>query len=323
MAYHINPQTGNPGVCRAKKTCPFGDLESEHFPDRETARAHYEKLMESRGQWSEGLLQRLPEGARIVEFGSTDPRSSQLKARGFDPIAVVGSEEEAQQLRETGANARFLDPTSDPIPYCDAVMVHDLALGSAQAEGFFHRIGDSIPEDGTLTLRVSSTIWAHEAYRDSLVRAGFSEFTVQEEGDTLTVQAIKVPKVDSYLGSHQPSEDGALAHEVDSHYPDFYEHPEYYMFNSPAYRESARILKSLRGKPEADVTIYRAVPPEASGQIHPGNWVTLSKSYAETHAMQWEEGAEDWEVISLVVKAKELRTPGDDINEFGWYPTES
>lgn len=35
--YHINPETGNPGFCRAKKNCPFGG-DNDHFPTREEAR---------------------------------------------------------------------------------------------------------------------------------------------------------------------------------------------------------------------------------------------------------------------------------------------
>ncbi len=40
--YHINPHTGNPGVCRAKNNCPYGNLETEHFDSQEAARAAYE-----------------------------------------------------------------------------------------------------------------------------------------------------------------------------------------------------------------------------------------------------------------------------------------
>jgi hypothetical protein len=41
--YHINPQTGNPGVCHAKKSCPFGDLQSDHYDSKEEARKGYEQ----------------------------------------------------------------------------------------------------------------------------------------------------------------------------------------------------------------------------------------------------------------------------------------
>jgi hypothetical protein len=43
--YHINPETGNPGVCHAKTKCPFGDIQSEHFDSKDEARSAYEKAM--------------------------------------------------------------------------------------------------------------------------------------------------------------------------------------------------------------------------------------------------------------------------------------
>ena len=41
--YHINPTTGNPGPCRAMVSCPFGDMESEHFDSAAQARRAYEQ----------------------------------------------------------------------------------------------------------------------------------------------------------------------------------------------------------------------------------------------------------------------------------------
>jgi hypothetical protein len=43
--YHINPRTGNPGICRAIKVCPFGDLEKAHYSSKEEAREAYETEM--------------------------------------------------------------------------------------------------------------------------------------------------------------------------------------------------------------------------------------------------------------------------------------
>lgn len=40
--FHINPATGDPGPCRAKQQCPFGDMESDHYASKEEARAAYE-----------------------------------------------------------------------------------------------------------------------------------------------------------------------------------------------------------------------------------------------------------------------------------------
>lgn len=47
MAFHINPKTGNTGICKAENgKCPFGSAD-EHFATRNEARASYEKKQES------------------------------------------------------------------------------------------------------------------------------------------------------------------------------------------------------------------------------------------------------------------------------------
>lgn len=44
-SYHISPETGRPNKCYAtKKPCPYGGA-SDHYPDKATARAAYEKKM--------------------------------------------------------------------------------------------------------------------------------------------------------------------------------------------------------------------------------------------------------------------------------------
>lgn len=43
--FHINPETGDPGVCTAEVKCPFGDLEADHYPSPEIARVTYEIRM--------------------------------------------------------------------------------------------------------------------------------------------------------------------------------------------------------------------------------------------------------------------------------------
>lgn len=41
--FHINPKTGNPGACKAMVSCPYGDLDSDHYGSAEEARAAYEE----------------------------------------------------------------------------------------------------------------------------------------------------------------------------------------------------------------------------------------------------------------------------------------
>lgn len=42
MKYHINSTTGEPGLCKAKIKCRFGDIETEHYDSKESARNAYE-----------------------------------------------------------------------------------------------------------------------------------------------------------------------------------------------------------------------------------------------------------------------------------------
>ena len=91
--------------------------------------------------------------------------------------------------------------------------------------------------------------------------------------------------------------------------------------NNPADQESAKIIQSVRGNPEAEVTIYRAVPKDVN-TINPGDWVTLSKSYADDHAESGygQMGDEAGKVISQKIKVKDVYSDGNDLNEFGYFP---
>lgn len=107
------------------------------------------------------------------------------------------------------------------------------------------------------------------------------------------------------------------AHEV---YPDIHEHPEYYLSSHEREDRAVRsetmgALRSTRDRPDADVTIHRAVPRHVI-DIHPGDWVTPSKTYAHQHAA----GEGDFHVISKTVKAKHLLPSGDHPPEFGYQP---
>ena len=110
---------------------------------------------------------------------------------------------------------------------------------------------------------------------------------------------------------------GAPATDIEEMMPDFYERPNIYTTGMPqADKESVSVLMRIRGKPEAPVTIYRAVP-EGANEINPGDWVTLSPSYAKSHLMS---NLEAGHVISQTIPASDLWFDGDSINEFGYDP---
>jgi hypothetical protein len=66
--YHINPKTGNPGICRATKVCPFGDLEADHYSTSQDARTAYEQKMS---------VENIPEDKPEVKVNSWEHLSNQ------------------------------------------------------------------------------------------------------------------------------------------------------------------------------------------------------------------------------------------------------
>lgn len=133
----------------------------------------------------------------------------------------------------------------------------------------------------------------------------------------------------SYRMQHQPNEEGAPLFDMTGggFFPDdiyssnglrFYGNP-----NNEFDRESYKIIQKVRGNPEAEVTIYRAVPNEDSiSTINPGDFVTISKKYAELHGESGygKDGTDKGKILSIKVKAKDLRSEGNDLNEFGYFP---
>jgi len=128
--------------------------------------------------------------------------------------------------------------------------------------------------------------------------------------------------VDDYFMNHRPTETGLTADDLtnentESPMPkDIYEHPEYYFQMKEKYsKESMDVVRKIKGNPDAEITIYRATP---GNSINPGDWVTLSKSYAEQHNESQFDGKAN--ILEMKVKAKDVQFAGDDINEFGYFP---
>ena len=95
----------------------------------------------------------------------------------------------------------------------------------------------------------------------------------------------------SYRMQHQPNEEGAPLFDMTGggeFFPDDIYSSNGLSSGNPNSEfdraESYEIIQKVRGNPEAEVTIYRAVPNEESiSTINPGDFVTISKKYAELH----------------------------------------
>ncbi len=102
---------------------------------------------------------------------------------------------------------------------------------------------------------------------------------------------------------------------------DFYSHMYYYADpREKSDSESMRVIKAVKGKPNAPVTIYRAVPKGIT-EINAGDWISLSPTYAKHHGMHHEDESLDMPVIKKVVKAKDVVWDGNDVNEFAYFPS--
>ena len=149
----------------------------------------------------------------------------------------------------------------------------------------------------------------------------------KEMGGTTETPRYSVENTPEYKSSHRPPniENGAPLHDVTKGgeiYPaDIYSPKglQYYGTGQDrADRESLNVIKNTKNKPDALVTMYRAVPKDSSiNTINNGDWVTLSKTYAKEHG---ESALDDnYKIISKQVKANQLFTNGDSINEFGYW----
>ncbi len=124
-----------------------------------------------------------------------------------------------------------------------------------------------------------------------------------------------------YFMEHRPTETGAFASDITDNGnlipSDVYEHPEYYFTMDEAHNETMNALKKVKDNPDGEITIYRATPGDT---LNYGDWVTLSKSYAELHNKTQFDGKAN--ILELKVKANDIQYAGDDICEFGYYPNQ-
>lgn len=139
-------------------------------------------------------------------------------------------------------------------------------------------------------------------------------------------QRVRIAEYD-YRGRHQPNSDGPPANDLldtsgEWSLPeDIYEHPEWYTGFTEAnfIGETMRVLRAVRDKPSAAVTIYRSAPAGLS-TINRGDWVSLSMAYARQHGYSnGDDHDGDWPVYSAQVPAHTVRHAGDDLMEWGYW----
>ncbi len=152
---------------------------------------------------------------------------------------------------------------------------------------------------------------------------------IQDKVDKIIQKAPVIPTPDDYRMQHRPNGDLESSASLDNMVKngngdqlvpdDFYTHPEYYSdISDKATKESLRAIEAAKYNPEAEVTIYRSAPKGAT--INEGDWISLSPTYAKQEGLHATDSKNDMPVISMKVKAKDIRWDGNDVNEFGYYP---
>jgi hypothetical protein len=229
---------------------------------------------------------------------------------------------------------------------------------------------------------VSSAMNPAAATKAALAKGGLLAAPMLSIGKKQTTGVLP-EAMESYRGSHTaPSpEFGAPLYDLTGGgqmYPaDVYSSKAVQYYGSGfdrADRQAFALANSVKGNPEAVVTMYRAVPKESSNSeklvdlekkmaaymkrktlpkdsftdngnkwydwayeernrlrglpdepvksittINAGDWVTLTKDYAKEHGESALKG--NYKIISKKVKAKDLWTNADSIQEFGYYPS--
>ena len=103
---------------------------------------------------------------------------------------------------------------------------------------------------------------------------------------------------------------------------DYFTNPRGYLNDTPHGREStdavANALSSIRqGGRDVTVKVYRAVPTTMKeGKLRNGDWVSLSRRYAEMHGNHALNGK--YRIMEDEVPAKDIWWDGNDVNEFGY-----
>lgn len=99
---------------------------------------------------------------------------------------------------------------------------------------------------------------------------------------------------------------------------DFLDHPDWYVSKLTSDGEFNRILQTVRraqNNPDMEVTVYRGTD---FSNLNPGDWVTLSREYAEQYVGEG-GNSPNGKVYSYRVKASELSFDGDALEEMGYW----
>lgn len=297
--------------------------------------------------YSNALAQRPANMLAYQDTLSATPRNEYLGALA-DLIAQSYSPQRTQQMQGT---ARFLSmpaisQTLDRLSYGEPLTTGAGGLGGTtrirpEALEAAMAVAPAAQPATMATLQAARAArqaamkagMAGERYAEKVLpgimeRGGLPAQLLQDLAQGTRRQVSENKNMLSYRGSHTaPGPDfGAPLHDLTGGgqmYPaDVYsaKAAQYYGTGYPkADREAFALAHRVRGNPDAEIIMYRAVPKDESiTGINPGDWVTLSKDYAKTHGEAVLDN--NYKILSQKVKAKDLWTNADSIHEFGYQP---
>lgn len=187
-------------------------------------------------------------------------------------------------------------------------------MGAATAAGVVPVLGDAA---SAVLMGIARKRGIEEAEAGAMSRAARIAALREEANATRFGDQIDV----SYRGGHvaPTSEYGAPLHDLTSIMPEDVYGPTgprlYGLMDRAVDDEAFAVLRSVRGNPDAEVTMYRAVPSDAPDTIADGDWVTTSKTYAELHGDRSLGG--DYKILEEPTYARRLQSEGYPY-EFGY-----
>lgn len=265
-------------------------------------------------------------------------RSAQARATGdttkadmYDALAAKATSEVAVAAKPAWAESSFTTPAGDT--YYTQTNGRSILMGTANTEVVGSIMWDS---DGLV-----SDVTVREPFQGQGVDAELVRLGTQKEprlrhpegtarcpdcgqftGDNHTC-ATPTESVNAdleYQLTHRApvgdsDDDGSVGSldNLDHIYPpDIYDNPRMY----PGWdTETVQQLATARGNPDAMITVYRAVP-EGVTVINRGDWVTLSREYADTHNRSHLNSSGI--ILETQVPASRIWSDANSLAEFGY-----
>ena len=139
--------------------------------------------------------------------------------------------------------------------------------------------------------------------------------------ENVILGSLEDPEADlKYKGMHEaPTEGARMSYMDDDMYPsDIYSEEGARLYGHGGTdvdrdRRMHGLLMSVRGKPEAVVTVYRSVPSGAKGTISKGDWVSPDRQYAE-HQGARTLGDDGYKILFLIAPAISYSFPEYPLN---------